>query len=188
HFAHGYLAHEFYSPLSNTRTDRYGGSFDNRIRFALETAQAVRRVWPERLPLFARISSTDWTPGGWDVMQSVELAKRLHELGVDVIDCSSGGNVAEAQIPIGPLYQVPFAERIRREAHVPTAAVGLITTPQECERILTRGQADLIVMAREFLRDPYFPFYAADSLDVDIPWPEQYLRARIARPARRATA
>ena len=188
HFAHGYLAHEFYSPLSNTRTDAYGGSFEGRIRFALETTEAVRRVWPERLPLFARISCTDWAEGGWDIAQSVELAKRLHERGVDVVDCSSGGNVAEAQIPIAPLYQVPFAERIRREAKVPTAAVGLITTPQECERILTRGQADLIVMAREFLRDPYFPFFAADELDTDIEWPKQYLRARIARAAKRATA
>jgi 2,4-dienoyl-CoA reductase-like NADH-dependent reductase (Old Yellow Enzyme family) len=188
HFAHGYLAHEFYSPLSNTRTDRYGGSFEGRIRFALETAEAVRRVWPERLPLFARISCTDWVDGGWDIVQSVELSRRLHALGVDVIDCSSGGNVADAQIPMAPLYQVPFAERIRREAGVATAAVGLITTPHECERILSRGQADLVVMAREFLRDPYFPFYAADALDADIAWPKQYERARIARAAKRATA
>jgi 2,4-dienoyl-CoA reductase-like NADH-dependent reductase (Old Yellow Enzyme family) len=188
HFAHGYLAHEFYSPLSNTRTDRYGGSLENRIRFALQVAEAVRAVWPERLPLFARISSTDWVDGGWDIVQSVALAKRLRERGVDLIDCSSGGNVADAQIPMGPLYQVPFAERIRRDAGIATAAVGLITTPEECERILSRGQADLVVMAREFLRDPYFPMYAADALGVDIPWPKQYERARIARPARRATA
>jgi 2,4-dienoyl-CoA reductase-like NADH-dependent reductase (Old Yellow Enzyme family) len=188
HFAHGYLAHEFYSPLSNTRTDRYGGSFEGRIRFALETAEAVRRVWPERLPLFARISCTDWVDGGWDIVQSVELSRRLHALGVDVIDCSSGGNVADAQIPMAPLYQVPFAERIRREAGVATAAVGLITTPRECERILSHGQADLVVMAREFLRDPYFPLFAADELDVDVPWPKQYERARIARAVKRATA
>lgn len=188
HFAHGYLAHEFYSPLSNTRTDRFGGSLENRLRFALDTAKAVRQVWPERLPLFARISSTDWVEGGWDVAQSVELARRLHELGVDVIDCSSGGNVADAKIPMAPLYQVPFAERIRRDAGVPTAAVGLITTPEESERILSRGQADLIVMAREFLRDPYFPQYAADELGVDIAWPKQYERARIARSAKRLSA
>lgn len=188
HFAHGYLVHEFYSPLSNTRTDRYGGSLENRTRLAREIAQAVRRAWPERLPLFARISSTDWVDGGWDVVQSVELAKQLHSLGVDLIDCSSGGNVADAQIPMAPLYQVPFAERIRREAKVPTAAVGLITTPEEGERILTRGQADLIVMAREFLRDPYFPLYAAGTLDVDFPWPKQYERAKIARAAKRISA
>ena len=188
HFAHGYLAHEFYSPLSNMRTDRFGGSLENRLRFALDTAKAVRQVWPERLPLFARISSTDWVEGGWDVAQSVELARRLHELGVDVIDCSSGGNVADAKIPMAPLYQVPFAERIRRDAGVPTAAVGLITTPEESERILSRGQADLIVMAREFLRDPYFPQYAADELGVDIAWPKQYERARIARSAKRLSA
>jgi len=188
HLAHGYLAHEFYSPLSNTRSGRYGGSLDGRLRFPLEIAEAVRNVWPERFPLFARISSTDWVEGGWDVTQSVELAKRLHERGVDLIDCSSGGNVADAQIPMAPLYQVPFAERIRREAKVPTGAVGLITTPEEGERILSRGQADLIVMAREFLRDPYFPMYAADALDVAIPWPKQYERARIARAAKRISA
>lgn len=184
HFAHGYLAHEFYSPLSNTRIDRYGGSLENRIRFALELTKSAREVWPERLPLFARISSTDWAPSGWDVEQSVVLSRRLHELGVDVIDCSSGGNVADAKIPMEPLYQVPFAETIRRDAGVPTAAVGLITTAEQGEQILQRGQADLIVMAREFLRDPYFPMHAAQELDVEIPWPDQYLRARPPRPAR----
>jgi 2,4-dienoyl-CoA reductase-like NADH-dependent reductase (Old Yellow Enzyme family) len=188
HFAHGYLAHEFYSPLSNTRTDRYGGSFEGRIRLPLEIAEAVRAAWPERLPLFARISSTDWVEGGWDVSDSVELSKRLHERGVDLIDCSSGGNVADAKIPMAPLYQVPFAERIRREAKVPTGAVGLITTPEEGERILSRGQADLVIMAREFLRDPYFPLYAASELDVDVAWPKQYERARIARAAKRISA
>jgi len=188
HFAHGYLAHEFYSPLSNTRTDKYGGSLENRIRFALETAEAVRKVWPERLPLFARISSTDWVEGGWDITHSVELAKQLHARGVDLIDCSSGGNVVDAKIPMVPLYQVPFAEQIRRDAKVPTAAVGLITTPEECERILNHGQADLIVMAREFLRDPYFPMYAAAELDFDLPWPKQYERAKLARAAKRISA
>ena len=188
HFAHGYLAHEFYSPLSNTRTDKYGGSLENRIRFALETAEAVRKVWPERLPLFARISSTNWVEGGWDITHSVELAKQLHARGVDLIDCSSGGNVVDAKIPMVPLYQVPFAEQIRRDAKVPTAAVGLITTPEECERILNHGQADLIVMAREFLRDPYFPMYAAAELDFDLPWPKQYERAKLARAAKRISA
>ncbi len=184
HFAHGYLAHQFYSPLSNTRTDRYGGSLENRIRLALEVAEAARGVWPERLPLFARISSTDWVEGGWDVEQSVALARRLHDAGVDVIDCSSGGNVADAQIPMEPLYQVPFAERIRNAAGVATAAVGLITTAEQCEQILEDGRADLIVMAREFLRDPYFPMHAAAALDIEIPWPKQYERARPPRPAR----
>ena len=184
HFAHGYLVHQFYSPLSNTRTDRYGGSLENRTRLALEIATATREVWPERLPMFARISSTDWTPGGWDVEQSIELAKRLHAAGVDVIDCSSGGNVVDAQIPMEPLYQVPFADRIRSEARVPTAAVGLITTPEQCEEILVREQADLVVLAREFLRTPYFPLHAATELDVDVPWPVQYARAKPQRPAR----
>ena len=185
HFAHGYLVHEFYSPLSNTRTDRYGGSFENRIRLALEIAAAFRAVWPEDRPLFARISSTDWTPGGWDIEASVELAKRLAAAGVDLIDCSSGGNVADARIPMEPLYQVPFAERIRRDAKVPTGAVGLITTPEQCEAILQRRQADLILMAREFLRDPYFPLFAAGELDAEISWPKQYERAK---PARRAVS
>jgi 2,4-dienoyl-CoA reductase-like NADH-dependent reductase (Old Yellow Enzyme family) len=188
HFAHGYLAHEFYSPMSNTRTDKYGGSLENRIRFALETTEAVRKIWPERLPLFARISSSDWVEGGWDVTHSVELAKQLHARGVDLIDCSSGGNVVDAKIPLVPLYQVPFAEQIRRDAKVPTAAVGLITTPEEGERILNHGQADVIVMAREFLRDPYFPMYAAAELDVDLPWPKQYERAKLARAAKRISA
>ncbi|MGH7682942.1 MAG: oxidoreductase, partial [Vulcanimicrobiaceae bacterium] len=184
HFAHGYLVHQFYSHLSNTRTDRYGGSLDNRMRLAVEIAKAAREVWPERLPLFARISSTDWVEGGWDVENSVMLARRLHEAGVDAIDCSSGGNVADAKIPMEPLYQVPFAERIRKDSGVATAAVGLITTAEQCEQILEREQADLIVMAREFLRDPYFPMHAAQELDVDIRWPDQYLRAKPPRPAR----
>lgn len=184
HLAHGYLAHQFYSPLSNTRTDRYGGSLENRIRLPIEIARAVRTVWPEKLPLFARISSTDWVDGGWDIVQSVELAKQLKREGVDLIDCSSGGNVGDAKIPLGPLYQVPFAERIRQEAAMPTAAVGLITTPEECEGILERGQADLVVMARQFLRDPYFPLHAAYALDEEIAWPVQYERAKLAPPVR----
>ena len=136
HAAHGYLIHEFLSPLSNTRTDQYGGSFDNRVRLCLEVVDAVRRVWPERLPVFLRISATDWTPGGWDIEQSVELARRLRDRGVDLVDCSSGGNVASARIPAGPGYQVAFAERIRREAGVPTGAVGMITSPAQADHIV----------------------------------------------------
>ena len=177
HCAHGYLAHEFLSPLSNHRADEYGGSFENRIRFALEVATAVRAVWPERLPLFVRISATDWMPGGWTLDDSVELARRLRQLGVDLIDCSSGGADAAAQVPAAPGYQVPFAERIRREAGIATGAVGLITTAAQAEEILASGRADLVLIAREFLRDPYFPLRAAKSLGVEPPVPVQYQRA-----------
>jgi len=177
HAAHGYLLHEFLSPLSNTRGDEYGGSFDNRIRLTLDVATAVRRVWPERLPLFTRISATDWVDGGWDLEQSIELARRLKGLGVDVIDCSSGGNVAHASIPLGPGYQTPFSERIRREADIATAAVGLITSPTQAQHILQTGQADCVVLARELLRDPYWPLRAARELGVVVPWPAQYVRA-----------
>ncbi|HEX3744370.1 MAG TPA: NADH:flavin oxidoreductase/NADH oxidase [Bryobacteraceae bacterium] len=177
HFAHGYLVHEFLSPLSNRRTDQYGGSFENRIRFALETAQAVRAVWPERLPLFVRISASDWVEGGWDIDQSVEFARRLRGLGVDLIDCSSGGLDPRQKIQLGPGYQVPFAERIRREAEIPTGAVGLITSPQQADEIVRSGQADLVLLAREFLRDPYFPLHAAKELGDAVPAPNQYLRA-----------
>jgi len=177
HSAHGYLLHEFLSPLSNKRTDRYGGPFENRTRVVREVVEAVRRQWPEENPLFIRISATDYTEGGWDVHQSVELARLLGPLGVDLIDCSSGGNVATATIPLGAGYQVPFAERIRREAGILTAAVGMITSPMQAEQILHSGQADLIVMAREFLRDPYWPLNAARELGKSISWPVQYLRA-----------
>jgi len=177
HAAHGYLIHEFLSPLSNTRADAYGGSFDNRARLCLEVVEAVRRVWPERLPLFVRISATDWTPGGWDVEQSIELARRIRARGVDLIDCSSGGNVADATIPAGPGYQVAFAERVRREAGVPTGAVGLITSPAQADQIVRSGQADCVLMARELLRDPYWPLRAARELGHAVPWPVQYLRA-----------
>jgi 2,4-dienoyl-CoA reductase-like NADH-dependent reductase (Old Yellow Enzyme family) len=177
HFAHGYLVHEFLSPLSNRRTDQYGGSFENRIRFALETAQAVRAVWPERLPLFVRISASDWVEGGWDIDQSVEFARRLRGLGVDLIDCSSGGLDPRQKIQLGPGYQVPFAERIRREAEIPIGAVGLITSPQQADEIVRSGQADLVLLAREFLRDPYFPLHAAKELGDAVPTPNQYLRA-----------
>jgi 2,4-dienoyl-CoA reductase-like NADH-dependent reductase (Old Yellow Enzyme family) len=179
HAAHGYLAHEFLSPISNHRTDRYGGSFDNRIRFLIETTQEVRRVWPESLPLTVRISCTDWTEGGWDVDQSVELSRRLKSEGVDLIDCSSGANVVNAKIPVAPNYQVPFAERIRREAGIATAAVGLITEPKQADEIIRSGQADLVLLARASLRDPYWPAHAARALDEAkaVPPPRQYARA-----------
>jgi 2,4-dienoyl-CoA reductase-like NADH-dependent reductase (Old Yellow Enzyme family) len=177
HGAHGYLIHEFLSPLSNQRTDHYGGSFDNRIRLCLAIVEAVRAIWPERLPLFLRVSSTDWTPGGWDIEQAVELARRLRACGVDLIDCSSGGNVAHAHIPVAPGYQVAFAERIRRQAGIATGAVGLITTPEQAEAIVAAGHADVVLLARELLRDPYWPLHAAQALDHVAGWPAQYLRA-----------
>ncbi|HEX4567750.1 MAG TPA: NADH:flavin oxidoreductase/NADH oxidase [Vicinamibacterales bacterium] len=177
HAAHGYLIHEFLSPLSNLRTDEYGGSFDNRARFLFEVADAVRGVWPERLPLFVRISATDWTDGGWTIDDSAALAARLKPRGVDLIDCSSGGNVAHAKIALGPGYQVPFAERVRRDAGMPTGAVGLITEPAQAEAILGAGQADLIIMARQLLRDPYWPLHAAQALGETGDVPVQYLRA-----------
>ena len=177
HAAHGYLIHEFLSPLSNTRTDEYGGSFDNRIRFCLEVVKAVRTVWPERAPLLVRLSATDWADGGWDIEETIELARRLSGLGVDLIDCSSGGMVPHAPIPTTPGYQVPFAERIRREASIATGAVGLITTPHQANEIIAKEQADVTVLARELLRDPYWPLHAADRLNVVVPWPPQYLRA-----------
>ncbi|MEY4637294.1 MAG: dehydrogenase [Acidobacteriota bacterium] len=177
HAAHGYLLHEFLSPLSNQRTDHYGGSFDNRTRFVREVVTAVRGVWPEHLPVFVRISATDWLEGGWDIEQSVELARQLKPLGVDFIDCSSGGNAAHAKIPVGPGYQAPFAERIRRDAGILTGAVGLITEPSQAEQIIASGQADAVLLARELLRDPYFPLHAAHALGQAIAWPAQYLRA-----------
>ncbi|HEY3622672.1 MAG TPA: oxidoreductase [Roseiarcus sp.] len=177
HGAHGYLIHEFLSPFSNRRVDAYGGSFDNRTRFIRECVAAVRRVLPDRWPLFVRISATDWVEGGWDIDQSVELARLLLALGVDVIDCSSGGNVEKADIPIGAGYQTPFAERIRREANVATAAVGMITAPAQADQIIRNDQADLVLLAREMLRDPYWPLRAARELGQAAPWPRQYLRA-----------
>ncbi len=178
HFAHGYLIHEFLSPISNQRKDEYGGSFENRIRLALEIAEAVRKVIPESTPLFVRISASDWIENGWDIDQSVQLAKRLKDLGVDLIDCSSGGNVSGARIPLGPGYQVPFAERIKREADILTGTVGLITSPVQAETIIRTGQADLVLLARELLRDPYWPLHAAKRLNTDVKWPDQYLRAK----------
>jgi 2,4-dienoyl-CoA reductase-like NADH-dependent reductase (Old Yellow Enzyme family) len=185
HGAHGYLIHEFLSPLVNTRRDAYGGSFDGRARLCLEIVDAVRGVWPERLPLFVRISATDWKAGGWDLGEAVELARRLRERGVDLVDCSSGGAVHDQQIAVEPGYQVPFAERIRREAGVATGAVGLITQAAQADAIVRRGQADVVLLARELLRDPYWPLHAADQLDRLVPWPPQYLRAaRRDTPAR----
>ncbi|GAB3942789.1 NADH:flavin oxidoreductase/NADH oxidase [Spirosoma harenae] len=178
HAAHGYLIHQFLSPLSNQRTDEYGGSFENRIRLLLEIIARVQTVWPENLPLFVRISATEWTEGGWRIDDSVALAKILHEKGVDVIDCSTGGNIAGAKIPIGPGYQVPFAEQIKQNTDIMTAAVGIITSAEQAEAILTAGQADLVLLAREFLRDPYFPMHAAHQLGEDINWPAQYERAK----------
>lgn len=177
HAAHGYLLHQFLSPLVNTRSDGYGGSFDNRIRLCLEVVDAVRGVWPERLPVWVRLSCTDWAPGGWDLEQSVELARRLAPRGVDLIDCSSGGAVAHQQIAAAPGYQVPFADRIRRAARIATGAVGLITTPAQAEAIIAAEQADCVLLARELLRDPYWPLRAAAALEQPAAWPAQYLRA-----------
>mgnify|MGYP001951522918 CR=1 FL=1 len=178
HGAHGYLIHQFLSPVSNRRTDGYGGSFEGRIRFLVEVVEAVRAVWPAELPLFVRLSATDWLPeGGWDLDQTVELAKVLATRGVDLIDASSGGSVPDAKIPFAPGYQVPFAERIRKEAGIATGAVGLITEPAQAEAILAEGKADLILLGRELLRNPYWPLQAAKELGAPLPyWPVQYLR------------
>ena len=177
HAAHGYLLHSFLSPLSNRREDRYGGSFDNRTRLLREVVGAVRTVWPERLPLWLRISASDWADGGWDIEQSIELARAMPARGVDLIDVSSGGLVPHARIPAAPDYQVPFAARIRHEAGVATGAVGLITEPAQAEAIVANGDADLVLLARELLRDPYFPRRAAQALGAKIDPPLQYQRA-----------
>jgi 2,4-dienoyl-CoA reductase-like NADH-dependent reductase (Old Yellow Enzyme family) len=177
HAAHGYLLHEFLSPLSNFRQDEFGGAFENRIRVLLQVIEAVREVWPARLPLFVRVSATDWKEGGWDLHQTMELSKRLKTLGVDLIDVSSGGLVPGVQIPVGPGYQVGFAEQIRKQAAIATGAVGMITEPEQAETILRAGQADLIIMARELLRDPYWPRRAAQALGEKIQPPVQYERA-----------
>ncbi len=174
HAAHGYLLHEFLSPLTNRREDAWGGSLENRMRFPLEVARRVRAAWPEDLPLLVRISATDWMRGGWDVEQAVTFCRALRRLGVDLVDCSSGGLVPEQQVPVGPGYQVPFAERIRREAEVPTAAVGMITEPVMAAEIIQDGRADLVLLGREFLRDPYWPIRAAGELGHPVPWPPQY--------------
>ncbi len=177
HSAHGYLLHEFLSPLSNQRRDEYGGSFENRVRFLLEVTEAVRGAWPETLPLFVRISASDWVAGGWTIDDSVKLARLLKPRGVDLVDCSSGGLVPYAKIETGPGYQVPFADRIRREAGVRTGAVGMIADPLQADLIIREGRADLTLLAREFLRDPYFPLHAAKALGVAVAPPVQYGRA-----------
>jgi 2,4-dienoyl-CoA reductase-like NADH-dependent reductase (Old Yellow Enzyme family) len=179
HAAHGYLMHEFLSPLSNRRTDAYGGSLENRMRLPLEVVGAVREVWPERFPLFVRISATDWVEGGWDLDQSIELSRRLKSAGVDLVDCSSAAIVPDAKVPAGPGFQVPFAQAIRKEAGVATGAVGFITEPYQAEQIIATGQADVVFLARQLLRDPYWPLRAAKTLGADIDyWPKQYLRAK----------
>jgi 2,4-dienoyl-CoA reductase-like NADH-dependent reductase (Old Yellow Enzyme family) len=177
HSAHGYLLHEFLSPLSNQRTDEYGGSFENRTRLLRQVTDAVKTEWPAENPLFVRISSTDWTEGGWTLEESVKLAYILKEAGVDLIDCSSGGNVYNAKIPAGPGYQVPFSEAVRKTG-ILTGTVGFITTARQAEAILHDGKADLVLLARELLRNPYFPLLAARELGVDVTWPAQYLRSK----------
>jgi 2,4-dienoyl-CoA reductase-like NADH-dependent reductase (Old Yellow Enzyme family) len=177
HAAHGYLLHQFLSPLANRRTDAYGGRFENRTRLALQTVDAVRAEWPSHLPLFVRISATDWAEGGWNIEESVQLARLFREQGVDLVDVSSGGQLPDAKIPAGPGFQVGFAARIRREANLPTAAVGLITGPEQANAIVAQGEADLVLLGRELLRDPYWPVHAAAALDEPASWPPQYLRA-----------
>ncbi len=177
HNAHGYLAHEFLSPLSNKRTDQYGGSLENRMRFSLAIVDAVREVWPERLPLFLRISASDWTEGGWTADDSVALADAVKERGVDLIDCSSGGNVPKAAIPVKPGYQVPFAAKVKKEAGIMTGAVGMITEAEQANDIIQNGEADVVLLAREFLREPYWPLKAAKELGARVRVAEQYGRA-----------
>jgi 2,4-dienoyl-CoA reductase-like NADH-dependent reductase (Old Yellow Enzyme family) len=178
HAAHGYLLHAFHSPLSNQRTDEYGGNLNNRVRLLREVVSAIREVWPERLPLLVRISATDWADsGGWDIEQSIDLARMLKPLGVDLIDVSSGGSLPKVRIPVGPGFQVPFARRIRAEAGIATGAVGVITQPAQAQQIIQTGDADLVLLARELLRDPYWPYRAAKALKLEIPAPVQYQRA-----------
>jgi 2,4-dienoyl-CoA reductase-like NADH-dependent reductase (Old Yellow Enzyme family) len=177
HAAHGYLIHEFLSPISNNRTDEYGGSFDNRIRILIKIIEAIQTEWPEENPLFVRISATEWTDGGWTIEDSLRLAKLIKDKGVDLIDCSSGGNVSNVKIPLTPGYQVPLSEEIRTSG-IMTGAVGLITTAKQAESILQEGKADLVLFARELLRNPYLPLNAARELGVDVTWTEQYLRAK----------
>lgn len=178
HAAHGYLIHQFLSPLSNARTDRYGGSFENRVRIVRDIVRAIRGVWPDELPISVRISATDWTEGGWRVDDSSALARLLHEDGADLFDCSSGGIIPKVSIPLGPGYQVPFAEQVRRDAGVMTAAVGMITSPEQADTIVRTGQADVVFLARELLRDPHWSLRAAHDLRRDAAWPPQYERAR----------
>jgi 2,4-dienoyl-CoA reductase-like NADH-dependent reductase (Old Yellow Enzyme family) len=178
HMAHGYLLHQFLSPLSNQRSDEYGGSLENRMRLPLAVAAAVREAFPVERPVLARLSATDWMEGGWDLEQSIELARALGERGVDLVDCSSGGTSPDARVPLGPGYQVDFAAAIRKRAGIATGAVGLITEPAQAEAIVASGQADIVLFARQMLRDPYWPLRAARTLGVELAWPNQYLRAR----------
>lgn len=178
HAAHGYLLHEFLSPLANRRSDTYGGSFENRARLTLDVVRAVREVWPAELPLFVRLSGTDWVPGGWNIDETVQLARLLAAAGVDLVDCSSGGLAAGQQIPLAPGYQVPIARRVRQEAGIATGAVGLITTAAQAEQIVQSGDADVVLMARELLRQPRWPLHAARELAATVAWPPQYERAR----------
>ena len=179
HAAHGYLLHQFLSPLSNVRTDEYGGSFENRIRLTLEVVEAVQSEWSENLPLFVRISASDWAEGGWNLEESIQLSKILKEKGVDLIDVSSGGAVSHQQIPLGPNYQVPFAESIKKEVGILTGAVGLITEAKQAEEIIVSGKADLVLFARESLRNPNLGLTFAHDLEADVTWPKQYERAKI---------
>jgi 2,4-dienoyl-CoA reductase-like NADH-dependent reductase (Old Yellow Enzyme family) len=178
HCAHGYLLNEFLSPLANRRDDAYGGSLENRCRLPLAIARTLRDLWPPQWPMFVRISATDWVEGGWDLAQSIQFARWLKDIGIDLVDCSSGGLILDASIPVGPGYQVPFAAGVRKEAGIATGAVGIITTPQQAEQILQDGQADAILLARELLRNPYWPLHAAHALGVDVAWPIQYARAK----------
>lgn len=178
HAAHGYLLHQFLSPLTNLRTDGYGGTFTGRTRLLLEVVRAVREVWPESRPLFVRVSATDWVQGGWNADDTVALAQLLVSEGVDLLDCSSGGAVHDAVVPVGPGYQVAFAARVRWEAGMLSAAVGLICTPAEAEQVLADGSADAVLLGRAVLREPHWPLLAASALGVDVPWPQQYEGAR----------
>lgn len=178
HMAHGYLLHEFLSPLSNRRTDSYGGSLENRARLPLRVARAVREIWPQELPLFVRISATDWVEGGWDLEQSLQLCRWLKESGIDLIDCSSGGLTPDAKIPAGPGFQTPFASIIRQQTGIAVGAVGLITAPEQAEQIVATALADVVFLARELLRDPYWPLHAAHKLGAEVAWPVQYERAK----------
>jgi 2,4-dienoyl-CoA reductase-like NADH-dependent reductase (Old Yellow Enzyme family) len=178
HMAHGYLIHEFLSPLSNHRNDQYGGSLENRCRLAVEVAGAVRNNIPANVPLFVRISASDWVENGWDIEQSIELVKWLKESGVDLIDCSSGGNIANAKIPLGPGYQVLFSQKIKKEADILTGAVGFITSPAQADSVIRTGQSDIVLLGKEMLRNPYWPLQAAKELKAEVTWPNQYLRAK----------
>ena len=178
HGAHGYLLNEFLSPLSNQRADEYGGSFENRTRIVREVTESIRKEWPGQLPLFLRISASDWVEGGWTIQDSVSLARMVKPLGVDLVDCSSGGAIQNARIPVGAGYQVPFAAQVRREGNVMAGAVGMITSPQQADQIIRNGDADMVLLAREFLRDPHWPLHAAQALGYKMDWPVQYDRAK----------